>query len=191
MTDDENTECVGPAVRQGEAAGCEASSQGGSASVRPTLGGQSWGTGQPPAQGSRPPARRCFFLSSPACAGLSAPSRTACFVNESPLAEVRPAPHVTPALPQLQASPPTPRARSPGFGDHSDWAPLGRGRSRLTNEPSPHPHASREAITLPAGVGKEATSEHSETRHQRRKRTQCPGAAQKGPLLDGEGVGQL
>lgn len=65
----------------------------------------------------------------PCMCRLSAPSRTACFVNESPLAEVRPAPHVTPALPQLQASPPTRRARSPGFGDRSAWAPPGRGRS--------------------------------------------------------------
>lgn len=103
-----------------------------------------------------------------------------------------PSPHVIPALPQPQASLPTPRARSPGFGDHGAWVPPGRRRSRLTNEPSPHPHPSREAVTLPAGEEKEATSEHSDTASvPRRKRTRCPRAAQKGPLLDGEGVGRL
>ena len=69
--------------------------------------------------------RPCFsFLPSCASAGLSAPSSTACFINERPLVEVRPGP-TRATCPALAAGqhPPTPRAQSPGFGNQGACAP--------------------------------------------------------------------
>ena len=173
----------------GKAAGCEASTQGGSGSVRTAWRGQSWGAGWPPAQSSRPPAARVFPffppVHLPVCLRRAAQpvlSMSALWLRSGP------APHVLPALPWPQASTPQPRGlRAQGLGTKAPAPPQGRGTHRSQMSQLPHPHSLREAITLSAGEEKEATSKHLGTLHQcqgqpKRKGTQGPQGAERAPV---------
>ena len=101
-----------------------------------------------------------------------------------------PASHVLPALPQPQASTPQPRGLgAQGSGTKAPAPSQGWGTNRSQMSQLPHPHSLREAITLPAGEEKEATSRHLGTLHSAKASRGGRGhgvpKGQKGPLQVG------
>lgn len=101
-----------------------------------------------------------------------------------------PASHVLPALPQPQASTPQPRGLgAQGSGTKAPAPSQGWGTNRSQMSQLPHPHSLREAITLPAGEEKEATSKHLGTLHSAKASRGGRGhgvpKGQKGPLRVG------